>query len=171
MSNTRIASQVLINNDMTKKQPWLPEVKEVSGLHFVKLHKWDRGFTRYVSGKCLDLRKGHACNIGCDFLDNLQSKVHEASKEAVKRVLDAEVEEQDAGKPKPKRRRIVRADDKHLGPEWITVHLPPLGEFHAIDVRILWSVKGADLWVELNSDVLEYIRQAILESQQGLMSA
>lgn len=49
-----IETRVMIKRKCAGK-PWLPGTKEVDGVTFFKLHRWDRAITSILTGKALQL--------------------------------------------------------------------------------------------------------------------
>ena len=175
-TNTKVETVFIVTNDLNSKSPWSPAVQCVNNINYIKLGRWDRHFTRFVTGRVLDLRRGRSHHISCSFLDDLQEQIHNTSAEVINHILSGDTQDgSDVNDPKegkggkPKRKRAARPGDKHLAPSFITVTLHAvehMGEcFPERSVKALWSVKGPDMWLELDAAVLEHVRLAILASQ------
>lgn len=124
---------------------WNPTVKVIADQQFVSVHKWDRSFTKFITGQSLDLRAGrnhsiHGTNVGC-YLELLCDLRNAASNNA------AVAELQECG---AKKRRIQSADSALVPTVCITLPECSLsGEtFEPAKVKVAFAISGADLWLE-----------------------
>ena len=148
LSKVEIQTTFVVKNTCNGKTPWLVTSQQVEGDQYVLLDKWNRDFTKFVTGKALDLRNCDKTSINNDFFDNLLVERNSKSKDAV--------------------REATQVDEEHGSSSTVEIILPEVSfgdaEFKARSVRALWGVKSTELWVFLDADVLEHIRMGILES-------
>ena len=163
-SDVEIEMKVVIMNNNNKKNPWLATSTDIGGCKFVHLEKWSRDFTKFVTGKALDLRRCEATGINSSFFEHLLGERNRKSKHAVKEATQVEEE---GGNAQYVAKRRVTAKDKDLAPPFVEIELPEVcfGDVTcaARSVRVLWNVKSTDLWVELDASVLQHIRLGILQ--------
>ena len=156
---TTISTTVVIRNSRQQKALWFPTLTKVEGIDFIKLGRWCRDWTRYVTGKALDLRKDKMQCISGRFWDALVADVHRASRDAVQKVLDeqqeAEAREQGKDVPAKRRKRAVCENDRFLAPATVSVCLPAVGSTPEKEVQI---------WLELDALTLEHVREGIVAS-------
>ena len=162
MSNTIIETKLVITNNLNGKSPWFPETQVVEGHTFVKLERLGRDFTRYVSGRSLDLRPAHAFSLNGSYLQKIVIARNNESEQAFEvAILDSQddlpVEDQ------PKKRKVKEGDGL-LCPPIVQIKLPPASGFSNKGVRCLWGVGAMPLWVEAVPESLEYIRAGIMEA-------
>ena len=162
LSNAVVEQRFVVTNNCMGKTFWSPSTREVQGEHFIQLDKWNRDFTKFVTGKALDLKRVNMSSINYQFFDDLVLLRNEASKEAVK-----EATMDDEGTSAVCKRRITHKD-KDLAPPVVTITLPQVSfgsaNFEATPIKVLWGVKSTELWVNLSDCILEHIRMGILES-------
>lgn len=140
-------------------QEWRPKVKVSGGCNLVMLSKWDRAFTQFFTGKCLDLRKGKHRSLNAmgagSYLDDLCDKRKEASIQAALAEYDKCAEEGSR-----KRKRTISNKDEHLCPV-VDVMLDAIenedGVLPAKVVKMGFAKCGPELWVEASCDALEHI--------------
>lgn len=163
-SDVEIEMKVVILNKNNKKNPWLATSTDTGGCKFVLLEKWSRDFTKFVTGKALDLRRCETTGINSTYFDHLLRQRNDKSKLAVKEATQVEEE---GGNAQYVAKRRVTAKDRDPAPPFVEIELPEVcfggAAFPARSVRVLWNVKSTDLWVELEADVLEHIRLGILQ--------
>ena len=53
-----ITVENLVGCRLNGKDLWIPKVKDVCGVRLMYLSKWDRGLTRFLTGRSLDLKSG-----------------------------------------------------------------------------------------------------------------
>ena len=148
------------------KADWMPKVQLVDNMEFVKLSKWDRDLTRYVSGRGLYLHKRadklqHSINVKW-FDEILALRKTECDKRLKEVICSAAVE---AGETPPEKVRAAVADDEWLCGRHLALDLPPVPGHPGLSARVLWGVKGADLYMQLTTDNLKYVKAAILASE------
>ena len=145
------------------RHPWYPCTREVEGRQYLKLLKWDRDLTRFVSGKGMNLSRGRPSNHigGVRFFTELAELRKEACNQAmVKLVRDSCLE---AGQEPPAKVRPATQSDEWLASRTVVVEVPAAGDMAARELRLLWAVRG-DVYMELTKDNLEYVREAIRSS-------
>jgi hypothetical protein len=144
--------------------PWIiNDIQTVDGVDFVRIHKGDSGFHRFVNGGY----KGSLSDT--PFLDDLKKKRNIAT------VTASEEPNIFGNNTKPsdrKRRQLLAAQRDAAQPEVLTIELPPVkcdvGEAAAISMKMraptcYASDKGAEgVDVELTIANLHYIRIALL---------
>ncbi|CAJ1393472.1 unnamed protein product [Effrenium voratum] len=169
MSNVQIGTIWVITNSHTVKNPWTPEVQCVEGTNFMKIYRWSRDLTRFVTGKALDLRKDKGHWLDGAFLGKLIAARDQKSKEAYKSAVMPEPEE---GEPAaPQRRRRVRKDDAAVSAAVVEIVVPAVEEHEEKTVKCLWGVKSHDLWIEMSDTILEHVRSGILAESSGQQGA
>ena len=162
MSDTKIETKLVITNKLNGKSPWFPEARVVEGHTFVKLERLGRDFTRYVSGRSLDLRPAHAFSLNGSYLQKI---VIERNNESESSFEVAVLDSQDdlAVENQPKKRKVKEGDGL-LCPPIVHIDLPPASGFSTKGVRCLWGVGTMPLWVEALPESLEHIRAGIMEA-------
>ena len=160
-----ICKQTIIKGGALKTI-WMPEVEHVDGTEFLKLSKRRRDLTRFVSGRSLYLHKHRGKpthTINTKWFEQMMQLRKEACDKRLKEVISNAA--MDAGEAPPDKVRCASADDAWLCGRVVTVQLPPLaGEAQGRSAKVLWGVKGQELYMELSKGNLEYVRQAIRES-------
>ena len=156
MSNVQVKSVVTITNDHTKKHPWTPEVQTIENVQFIKVQRLSRDLTRFVSGKCLDLRKEKGHSLNGAYITSLMQLRNEA---AAKAVAEATAEDDGA----KKRTRRPRPSDRVLVDPFLVITMPNTDT----DIRVLSGVGTEPLWMELGAEILEKLRDGILASDEG----
>ena len=148
------------------KQPWCPDTKEVDGMHFFMVDKWDRRLTVFCTGKGLNLKKGQKADINCRFIDDLQKLRSVAADEAVARAY--QVEEDGEGTRAKKKFRKAKISDSDIADKVVEIEGPSLQRAETVIpgmvMKVLFGIKNHPLWLELTSDNLEYIRHGVLAS-------
>ncbi|CAE7740339.1 unnamed protein product, partial [Symbiodinium necroappetens] len=125
---------------------WVPQQKQVNGISFVALTKWDRRCVLAMSGQALDLRKDKEggslnCQAWQELLQLRQSEADKAVQEALKH------EETDEKKLK----KVQRARSKHdfLAPPIMHVF------FKDKHISILYEgIQSSTIWVEANQEAV-----------------
>ncbi|CAE6937664.1 unnamed protein product [Symbiodinium sp. CCMP2592] len=165
-----IVKATVIKGGHLKKQPWLPDLQLVGGVEYIKLHKWCRDLTLFVTGTALNFAatsKRPVHNINVQWFEDMKKKRQEACDAAVRKVITEAAEAE--GKPLPKRIRQAREEDQFLIGKTVTIFCPEIrnNEDEVLqapkEIQFLWGTKS-DLFMELNADNLDYIRAAIKES-------
>lgn len=162
MSETVIETKLVITNKLNGKSPWFPEAKVVEGITFVKLERLGRDFTRYVSGRSLDLRTGHSFSLNGSYLQKMVMERNNESESAFEVALQDSQDDED----KPKKRKVKEGDGLLCQPI-VHIGLPPVSGFSNKKVRCLWGVRAMPLWVEAVAESLEHIRAGILDASDG----
>ena len=145
---------------------WLPPTKNIGGVLFACMNKWDRGFVRVMHGG--DLWSPKTSNRGsCNtaFYDWLVDERQEACDVALAVALSTD--DQDAEK-----RKCIKTDIDFL--TYVTVQCPAVTRdgvevAPAIALRIAAEDVHSKnkIWVELNADTLMYMHTAIKYSGNG----
>ena len=155
---------------------WRPETKEVDDITFFKVNKWDRKLTLFVTEKGLMFAKKNGKtavnNISCGFFTYLKKKRESAFKLDLERAVAHEGdddEEQPAKKRRKLKQRRLRDSDSALCSPYLEIELKEY-DYNGIEVRplrvkMLFGVRSEAFWIELSSDVLKYIKIAILSSK------
>ena len=152
---------------------WQPVQKREHERDWFQLGKWDRGFTRFVTEKALDLRKGKRDGQPMDviFFSELKQKCLEAIEAAINDLWE---DENSVKKSRKLTNQALKraANQSHL--PFIVVDLPAI-EYHLdeevtrsgpLQMRVLNENIGSSLlWVELTAENLQYLRCAIMSSQ------
>ena len=153
----QITVENLVGCRLNGKDLWIPKVKDVGGLRLMYLGKWDRGLTRFLTGKSLDLRN-NAKNLNSTaagaYLDDLFFKKKEASQAAVLKAHES-AHESDAGheaKAKGKKRKVTDDMSCFVQDPWMPERL----------VQVEFGGQP-DLWMEVNETSLRQVVQGIAE--------
>ena len=163
MSETMIEMKLVITNKLNSKSPWLPETQVVEGHTFVKLERLGRDFTRYVSGRSLDLRPANSFSLNGSYLHKMVMERNKESESAYFEVVVQDSQDDLAVDAKPKKRKVKEGDGL-LCPPMVHIDLPPATGFSNKKVMCLWGVGAMPLWVEAAAEFLEHIRAGILEA-------
>ena len=121
-----ITVENLVGCRLNGKDLWIPKVKDVCGVRLMYLSKWDRGLTRFLTGRSLDLKSGKNLNSTSAgaYLDDLFRKKREAYQAAVLKAHEP-AHESDAGdevKAKGKKRKVT--DDTSCFSPLVQISLP-----------------------------------------------
>lgn len=169
MSSISIRTVYEVVNEHNKKRPWTPATQVLDGRPFVKLNKWCREWTRFVTGSALNLRKSSSTSTSCEYWNTLLDERDKVSIASLKEHL---VDDNDAESVRAWKKRKVKMADASLAPKTILFNLPKVQEHgNTLQAEALWGVKSPDIWVELTADVLEHIRQGILESRATIQES
>ena len=165
----KIYTAVCIEGAGLKKKTWQPAIQIVSGTKFVKLQKWDRFLTQFVTGKGLRLHGSKEHNINRQWFHTMAELRREACQESLKRVIvQAACAE---GNPPPQKIRVAMQQDEYLAGRIVQIKAPAVvdraGQLRHEEhqLQVLWGIKGLDIWIELTEPNLQYIRLAILHSE------
>lgn len=140
---------------------WCPEVKELGGVHYCKLQKWDRKFIRFAKDAALDLGNCTDYNIG--IVDDLCRLRNHACDSALA-ALSVEGGEGVAKKRKPKYQRKANVGDLTFLPLQVEITMPTLAladgsSIGGFPVKVLSEgLRSSTLFIDLQAEVLEYIR-------------
>ena len=152
---------------------WMPTIEVASGVSFIRLHKWDRHLTQYITGKPLNLHAGGKKpknSINVEWFQTMVDLRRQACNESLKRLI-VQAAEASGGKVPEKIRPATQADE-FLAGRFVTVQAPPVKDPENPDAepvdgpqpRLLWKLKTPDVWMELTPENLEYAKKAILGS-------
>ena len=166
----QITVENLVGCRLNGKDLWIPKVKDVGGLRLMYLSKWDRGLTRFLTGKSLDLRN-NAKNLNStaagSYLDDLvrkNRKKKEASQAAVLKAHES-AHGSDAGhevKAKGKKRKVT--DDMSCFSPLVQISLPAVQDPWMPERLVQVEFGGQqDLWMEVNETSLRQVVQGIAE--------
>lgn len=134
---------------------WVPQQKEIGSCKVMLLSKWDRGLTKFLTGKSLDFKKDkktlNSTSAGA-YLDALCDLRKKAS---LKAVQDAHANASDDEEPQPssKRPRRVSNDMAHFQP-LVEIMLPGVGDMEPKLVKVAFGVSNRDLWMEVDQSSL-----------------
>lgn len=166
MSDAKIETRIVVTNNFLKR-PWVPEITEKQGLHFIKIDKWDRELNMFITGQGLDLSKTGRRDINTKFIEELQrlrTQACDAAVAAAHAVDDAMSEH-----PRKKQRKARPVDQDIVAP-YLCISCPAIRrgdvEIDGLEMNVLFGVKNHTLWVECTSANLEYIRHGVLASKE-----
>ena len=148
---------------------WVPDVKDVNGIRFIGLSKWNREFIRFVSGRGLDLRNTQMNTVNSEFFDTMLAARKAASVEVIQNVLNESSEADDADpspsarKPKSKQKHAwaVVCASESLGPPVVDIHV------QGHQMKVLLELRSNMVWVELTPENLQFIQAGIIQSPAG----
>ena len=141
---------------------WCPETKEIGGVHYCKLQKWDRKFIRFAKDAALDLHKCPDYNIG--IVDDLCRLRNHACDKAL-----AEMSVEGGGVEKKRKsgyQRKANVGDLTFLPAQVEIMMPSIilddgSSVGGFPVSVLAEgISSATLFIDTQADVLEYIRHA-----------
>lgn len=142
---------------------WCPEVKELGGVHYCKLLKWDRKFIRFAKDAALDLGKCNDYNIGIfDDLCRLRNHACDSALAA----MSADADDKAGGKRKSKYQRKANVGDLTFLPSHVEITMPTIiladgSSVGGFPVSVLSDgLRSATLFIDMRADVLDYIRHA-----------
>ena len=129
------------------KKPWLPSVQLCDGKKYVSVSKWNPGFVKFATGKCMERRRGkvqNTCNLA--ILDRLRAARKEACnarvQTAIEEAMAADQSLPDEPRKKKQRAQPARDCDHLMCGNVVTV----IVDGYQMDV--LWSVTSSVVWVE-----------------------
>ncbi|CAK9030568.1 Uncharacterized protein SCF082_LOCUS19255 [Durusdinium trenchii] len=138
---------------------WVPQQKEIGSCKVMLLSKWDRGLTKFLTGKSLDFKKDkktlNSTSAGA-YLDALCDLRKKAS---LKAVQDAHANASDDEEPQPSSKRPRRAsnDMAHFQP-LVEIMLPGVGD---MEPKL---VKDLEAWGSWTADEqMRYVAKAFEE--------
>lgn len=154
---------VVCISEKDNKKKWFPSHKEVEGVQYIKLEKFERGFCLFATGRALELtkeRKVNHCNVQ-GYWDLLEAR-DEACQQLFQRHLQHAAEL--VGEKLEKCRR-AREQDQYIAGRTVLATLPRIDkepwQHPGLSMRMLWSVKSPDIWIELTEENLDYVRRCI----------
>ena len=145
--------------DLKRKRTWVAETKDVEGITFLKIEKWNRALVAFVTGKPLQLQAEHEVHhlsipAWTALLDARSIACTESYHTAVREAAAA------VGDPEPKL-RAAREADCYLTGRIVNMSLPAVNfnnvAMPAMSMKALWSVSAPELWVELTELNLDYL--------------
>ena len=141
---------------------WARQLQTIGDTKLMLLSKWDRGLTKFLTGKCLDWNKDkknlNSASAG-SYLDHLR-KLRKAA--SLKAVQDAHTNDSDEEAPGPSSKRArrtavrVTAEMAHFSP-MVTIELPAVGGVEARPVKVAFGVSSRELWMEVDESNLLHI--------------
>ena len=163
----QITVENLVGCRLNGKDLWIPKVEDVAGVRLVYLRKWDRGLTRFLTGRSLDLKSNgknlNSTSAGA-YLDDLFRKKREAYQAAVLKAHEP-AHESDAGhevKAKGKKRKVT--DDTSCFSPLVQISLPAVQDPWMPERLVQVEFGGqSDLWIEVNETSLRQVVQGISE--------
>ena len=157
-SASRVEIVSLIGCRLDDGELWVPQVQTIGDTKLMLLSKWDRGLTKFLTGKCLDWNKDkknlNSTSAG-SYLDHL-CKLRKAA--SLKALQDAHTNESEDEVPGPRRTavRVVTAEMAHFSP-LVTIELPAVGDIEARPVKVAFGVSSRELWMEVDESNLLHI--------------
>ena len=142
---------------------WVPQVRTIGDTKLMLLSKWDRGLTKFLTGKCLDWNKDkknlNSTSAG-SYLDHL-CKLRKAA--SLKAVQDAHTNDSEDEVPGPSSKRarrtavrVVTAEMAHFSP-LVTIELPAVGDIEARPVKVAFGASSRELWMEVDQSNLLHV--------------
>lgn len=135
--------------------PWvISKTEEAAGVTFIRLHKADSGFERFVLGGYRGSVKSLKDMTWLDWLRNERNRVQleDTTPPTEAKPMFADMKKR---KPPPVCKRDM--------PTVVTIELPELEDHPAISVRVLTASNiRSNVAVELRADVMQYVRKAII---------
>ena len=164
----QITVENLVGCRLNGKDLWIPKIKEVGGVRLMHLSKWDRGFTRFLTGKSLDLKSsGKSLNSTAagPYLEDLFRKKKEASQAAVLKAHDS-AHESDSSEVKAKAKKRKVTDDMSCFSPLVQISLPAVHDPWMPERLVQVEFGGqSDLWMEVNETSLRQLVLGIAECQ------
>ena len=151
---------------------WLPEVTVIGGQEFLRFSKWDRDLTKLCTKKPLNLYasgKKPLNNINVELFHELASLRLQACNLALKKVMEQAAESE--GVPLPSKIRPATAQDAFVAGQTVVIQAPAVLNEAGDEIepeqsiRMLWGVRGHDLWMESTEDVIRYFVAAVTHSK------
>ena len=155
----KLTIETLVGCKLNDSEIWIPKTKMIGNTKVMLLSKWDRGLTRFMTGKSLDLRATKTKSLNNTaagaYFDELCRQRKVACEKAV-----ISAHSTDDGNGKQKRRRVTLSDSmSHLSP-LVDISLPEVVE-PAMPKRIVQVAfgTGPEIWLEVNeTNLLQVIR-------------
>lgn len=137
------------------------DLQEINGKMFIRVSKFDRNFVFFCTGKGLQMGKCQATSCNVAAFDSLIQSRKKASLEMIGPVLHSE-----GVKRKP------REEDKDLlACPYVSVRMPAFdfegGVVGPLEVKMVWSIKASDLWVEFASQTWLYLKAMVMHGLQA----
>lgn len=165
MQSCVVENVVKVTNGNNKKYPWFPKVRVVNEVPFIQILRFCRDLTRFCTGRAMDLRKGKGHVLKGAWIEKMYRLRNEASHSAFAETT------RDPDKPHRKRQRKAKKSDSLLAPSWVDMTFPRTTSFAEAQVKCLWGVGKAPLWIELRGEALDHLKECILEfSDEGSSS-
>jgi hypothetical protein len=150
-----------ISNPFNKN--WQPQWVDIDGNAFVKLDQFDEAFYKYCTGQCIrwGTRDRKEQNHYFPFWDDLVKLRNRLSQEAFERVLTEmrDVAPTDDGPRKKQKVRKAKMSDQSLAGR-VVEGVMKFGD-HTQAVKMTFGVRGADLYVNMDVDVLAFIQHGM----------
>ena len=147
------------------KGPWCPTTRVVMDTHFFCVDKWDRKLNMFCAGRGLSLKRGRKSNINVSFIDSLAKLRSDAADIAVAKAYEDDAADGDQDK-KRKKARKAKASDADIASPIVEIDVPDVHRANVViagrRMRALFGVKNHAVWLELNGENLDYVRQAVL---------
>ena len=144
------------------KRDWFPETKSVEDSTYFHFQKFDRGVVMALTGKGLELRSGkepHLLN-GRQFDAILAARNTEAQRRYTETMTQMA---ENIGEEWNPSRKVAKVKTEHKLVVGLTldVTLPAFSRGEKvvgpIEAKCLWGVGQDELWLELNTQILEYL--------------
>jgi hypothetical protein len=163
--SVKISQRLVVEYDQNGH--WVPEVRDVGGIAFCRLQKWDRHFIRFAKASALNLAKASESNIG--IVDVLRRLRNASCDKALSELDGGGNHDGSGGRKKRKYQRKANSQDILVLPAHLEITLPDVivadGVVAGFTVKVLAEgVRSTTLYIEITPEVLEYIRTVTLHS-------
>ena len=159
-----------------KGEQWIPTQKNEEGMVWFSVNgKWDRGFTKFVFGKALDLRSEDLRkdkdrrSLNSKFFDDLVTQRQTTFNEIIQKRLQNEDDQEDTP---PQNKKVFKsfkataAKHQQYAPYYIDMQLPAIEEGGPTPTaKVLFEGLGSQtLWFELTEANLRHLKAGFLNS-------
>ena len=155
-----------------KGEQWIPTQKNEEGRVWVSVAgRWDRGFTKFVFGKALDLRKDkYSRSLNSKFFDDLMTQRQSTFNEAIQKRLQSEDDQEDTppqSKKVFKSFKATAAKRQQYAPHCIDIQLPAIEEGGPTPTaKVLFEGLGSQTsWFELTEANLRHLKAGFVNSE------
>ena len=158
-----------------KGEQWIPTQKNEEGMVWFSVNgRWDRGFTKFVFGKALDLRSEDLRkdkdrrSLNSKFFDDLVTQRQTTFNEIIQKRLQNEDDQEDT----PPQNKVFKsfkataAKHQQYAPYYIDMQLPAIEEGGPTPTaKVLFEGLGSQtLWFELTEANLQRLKAGFLNS-------
>ncbi|CAE7387561.1 unnamed protein product [Symbiodinium sp. CCMP2592] len=156
-----------------KGEQWIPTQKNEEGMVWFSVNgRWDRGFTKFVFGKALDLRKDKdSRSLNSKFFDDLMTQRQTTFNEVIQKRLQSEDDDQEDTPPQNKKVfksfKATAAKHQQYAPYYIDMQLPAIEEGGPTPTaKVLFEGLGSHtLWFELTEANLRHLKAGFVNSE------
>ena len=144
------------------KETWVPHQKDVDGVTYICLEKWNRQLVKFMYGRALDLRKDRDTkDLNVEMWTELVGLRQTTCDDMV-----ALAHDDTEGERQKKRRRVrCTAENTALLPPAVQIVVPATGAREARSMQVLVEGVGAQtIWLELTAGNLAYLQGAFAAS-------